>query len=140
MERQSLLWRRAEVLRAGGLPKLIALLSEGDADAQRHATAALWPLCDDEFSVQAEIVAQGGVPPLLRILLHSPVAEAQETAGSILTELALSPAPNGVAERARDQVKAALGSLAEEDPDAAEMLPATLREAIGLLASEEQQA
>ena len=63
-------------------------------------------------------------------LLYSPVAEAQETAGSILTELVLSPAPSGVAEKAREQVKTALGSLVDEDPDALEMLPAALREAM----------
>ena len=121
---------RAEIITAGGVAKLVQLLSKGGEEAQRHATAAIWPLCDDDFGVQATIVTQGVIPPLVRVVLHSQVADAQETAASILTELIESPAPDGLGAQAKGLVNAALAESASEDPEVMEMLPAGLREAL----------
>ncbi|MGB1601261.1 MAG: hypothetical protein ACPIOQ_51475, partial [Promethearchaeia archaeon] len=83
-----------------------------------------------DFGVQATIVTQGVIPPLVRVVLHSQVADAQETAASILTELIESPAPDGLGAQAKGLVNAALAESASEDPEVMEMLPAGLREAL----------
>ena len=116
---------RAGIVAGGGIAKLVVLLSTGCEEAQRHATAALWPLCDDAPEVMRMIVSAGGITPLVHILLNARVAEAQETASSILAELAENPAS---AEDTKTQVADALSN----DAAGAASLPLDFRQRMGL--------
>ena len=73
------------LVKAGGIPPLVALLSDPNTMTQRHAACALWGLADGKEGVyDKQIVEHGAVRPLLAMLLldHAPRARMHVRASS----------------------------------------------------------
>ena len=78
----------AEIIAAGALPPLVALLSAGSSAAVQEQSAwAIFVLAFDSDSV-IKIIAAGAIPPLVALLGSHSTATAQEVAAMVLQKIA----------------------------------------------------
>ena len=77
------------IANSGGIPQLIALLSD-NPEIHREAAGALWSLAADVDN-QKVIASEGGIPQLVDLLRTGKKNFAQETAAGALRSLAQLP-------------------------------------------------
>ena len=99
---------KVQIAHCGAIPKLVIILVDGTLDGQRHAAHALWQLATTADNRTA-IVMAGGIAPLVALVRKGEIgedatkddmkciAETNESAAAVLSELARSQSYNRMA-------------------------------------------
>ena len=87
---------KVAIAEAGGIPPLVALVTNGAADGQKSAAATLQTITADNAANCVAIVEAGGIPPLVALVTNG-AAHGQKWAAAALQNLAADNADNKVA-------------------------------------------
>ncbi|CAN6471909.1 unnamed protein product [Victoria cruziana] len=82
---------RKSLVEEGVVPEMLALLSRGTGSAQEHAAECLNVLALSDEAVRREIVCEGGVQTMLRLLDEPASVKAQEAVVKAMFSLSCSP-------------------------------------------------